>query len=98
MKVKELIDVVNNGCFYSLWQIEHNDAQFLPKKVADDLEIEEHRWYIVTTTVYECEDGFVGIRCATSLKSEMMDWSDTDEVATAYEYEPIQITSYKRKQ
>lgn len=97
MKVQELIDVVNNGCFYSLWQIEDEGVEF-PKEVADNLEIEEHRWYIVTTTVYECEDGFVGIRCTTSLKSEMMDWSDTGYVARAYEYEPIQITSYKRKQ
>lgn len=96
MRKQELIDAVNNGEFYSLWEIKINSI-LPPKRVASNLYIEERRWYIITTTVFECEDGFVGIRCAT-IKSEMIDWSDTGCVAEAYEYEPIQITSYRRKQ
>ena len=44
MKKKDLIDLVNNDCLYSLYDVE----DILPKDVqcvATDLEIDRHPWY-----------------------------------------------------
>lgn len=60
MKKQELIDKINNGCYHSLWQAE----DIIPKeinKVAEGLELDEHRWFSIAVNVYKCEDGFVGI-------------------------------------
>lgn len=45
MKKKELIDLINNDCLYSLYDAE----DIIPKEVqcvATDLELDRHRWYL----------------------------------------------------
>ena len=96
MKVQEVISRVNNGDFNCIFHAE----EALPREVeevANNLNIDEHRWYIITTSVYKCEDGFVGITGPSSLKSESMTWSDTDEWCTAEEYEAVPSIIYKPK-
>ena len=61
MKVKELINYVSKYNFYSLMEIGCTLKE-VPQCVAERLEIEKHRWYTVSTSVYKLEDGFVGIR------------------------------------
>ena len=61
MKVKELIDYVSKYTFYSLIEVEVSLKE-VPQCVAEHLEIEKHRWFSVSTSVYKLEDGFVGIR------------------------------------
>ena len=85
MKVQELIELVNGGKFYSLYEAE--DA--IPvdvEKVASGLELNEHRWYSTAVDVYKCEDGFVGIRGAYQSFSEMQTWKDIDVICGACEY------------
>ena len=70
MKVKELIDYINSNEFYSLWDMEDSfdyNLKELPKKVIENLEIDRHRWYEVSTTVYKLEDGFVGVRGVSNI-------------------------------
>ena len=65
MKVKELINYVNSNDFYILWDMENslfNNYKDLPQRVAENLEIEEHRWYDVSVSVYKLEDSFVGVK------------------------------------
>lgn len=97
MKVQEFIEAVNNGKFHSLWEV-GDEIENCPKIVASGLDFDEHRWYSITTDVYECEDGFVGVRGCSQLKSEMMDWYDAGEETYAEEYEPVQVTTYRPKQ
>ena len=77
MKKKELIDLINNDCLYSLYDAE----DIIPKEVkcvATDLEIDRHRWYSTCVNVYACEDGYVGIYGVNQLYSSGMTFSDCD--------------------
>lgn len=102
MKVKELIDYVNSNEFYSLWNIENAlcrdflDKE-LPQRVAEKLEIDNNRWYEISTSVYKLEDGFVGIRCVSTIYSEYMDAEDCGFRCIASEYQEIPSVTYKRK-
>ena len=96
MKVQEVISRVNNGYFNCIFDAEEALSREV-KEVANNLDIDEHRWYIITTSLYKCEDGFVGITGPSSLKSESMTWSDTDEYCTAEEYEAVPSIIYKPK-
>ena len=96
MKKNELIDLINNGCFYSLYDAE----DIIPKEVkciAKDLEIDRHRWYSTCVNVYACEDGYVGIWGVNKLYSEMMTFSDCDCHCEAFEYEEVTTITYKPK-
>lgn len=99
MKVQELIDFIGENSFHSLWEaeeaIEYKFGTFT--KVADGLDFNEHRWYSISTDVYQCENGYVGVTAPSQLKSEMMTWEDTFSTATASEYEAVQTVTYKCK-
>ena len=101
MKVQELINYVDKRNLYSLWDFEESmtDEKFDElKKVAEGLEIDKHRWYEVSTTVYKVEDGYVGVRGVTHLYSEGMTYSDCAYLCKASEYEEVQTISYRVKQ
>lgn len=96
MKKKELIDLINNGCFYSLYDAE----DIIPEEVqcvAKGLEIDKHRWYSTCVNVYACEDGYVGIRGVNDLYSDSMDYSDCDCRCEASEYKAVATIAYKPK-
>ena len=99
MTVQELIVFVNRGKFYSLWEVndEIENVFGTPIIVADGLNFDEYRWHSITTTVYKCDDGYVGVRGCSQLKSERIDWKDVHEIARAEEYEPVQTITYKPK-
>lgn len=100
MKVKELIDYINSNDFYSLWDMEYSlfyTNKDLPKRVANNLEIEKRRWYEISTSVYKLEDGFVGIRGVSTIYSESMVAEDCGFRCTASEYQEIPSVTYKRK-
>ena len=96
MKKKELIDLINNGCFYSLYDAE----DIIPKEVqcvAKGLEVDRHRWYSTCTNVYACEDGYVGVQGVNDLYSEAMVYSDCDCPCKASEYVEVRTVTYKPK-
>jgi hypothetical protein len=96
MKKKELIDLINNDCLYSLCGAE----DIIPKEVkcvATDLEIDRHSWYSTCVNVYACEDGYVGIVGVNQLYSDMMTFSDCDCCCEASEYEEVTTITYKPK-
>lgn len=97
MKVQELIEKVNSDdrC-YNIYDAENMiDGEY--ECVADNIDIDEHRWYKISTSVYKLEDGYVGIRGVSRLFSEMMTWSDTDVHCEAEEYEQCVRITYKPK-
>ena len=96
MKTKELIDLINNGCFCGIYDVE----DIIPREVqcvAKDLEIDKHRWYSTCVNVYACEDGYVGIRGVNDLYSDSMDYSDCDCYCAASEYKAVATITYKPK-
>ena len=98
MKVKELIDYINSNDFYSLWDMENslfNNDKDLPKRVAENLEKEEYRWYKVSVSVYKLEDGFVGVKGVSFKYPEILD--DYIPKCSASEYQEVKTFNDKRK-
>lgn len=46
------------------------------KVVAEDLDIDEHRWYETSITVVSVYGGLLGMRIVSKMYSESSDWSD----------------------
>lgn len=92
MTKEEAIELINNSdnC-YSLWGAED---LLIGCKFKNRQDYNSHRWYIMATDIYEVEDGYIGVRGVSELKSEMMDYSDTDEHCVAKEYEAVQAITY----
>ena len=95
MDVKEAIELINNSddC-YSLWGAEHllKGCKFVSRQDYDS-----HRWYTMATDIYKVDNGYIGVRGVSELKSEMMGYSDTDEHCFAEEYKAIQTITYVPK-
>lgn len=100
MTTKELIDFVNQGAFFSLYDAEeairekHKDVRIL----ATGLDVEDQRWYSTATTVYLCADGCVGVNGCDRIYAECATYEDINIATTAKEYEAVFIKSYKPKQ
>lgn len=98
MKVKEAIEKIKKSELSSIWDAEEiifEDKN--TKEVASDLNIDERRWYINSTSVYKLEDGYIGIHGPSSLKSEAMGYVDCMEEVTVQEYEEFTTISYRPK-
>lgn len=95
MTKKEAIELINNSdkC-YSLYDAED---LLIECKFRTRQNYNSHRWYIIATDIYEVEDGYIGVRGVSELKTEMMSFSDCDEHCMAEEYEAIQTITYVPK-
>lgn len=91
MKVAEVIKKVNNAKYRSLFDFEED---FNLEIVASELYVDKHRWYETSTTVYECEDGFVGVSGISQTYSDYMDYDDCECECFAEEFEPKQAITY----
>lgn len=91
MKVKELVEKVNNAKYRSLFDF---GEDFNLEIVASELYVDKHRWYETSTTVYECEDGFVGVNGISQMYSDYMDYDDCECECFAEEFEPKQVITY----
>lgn len=94
MTKAELIKLVENEKAYALWDLP--DAEW--KQVASELERDESRWYATAVNVYECTDGFVGVRGVCQIYSEYTTPEDIYFVCTACEYEPKTVVTYVMKE
>ncbi len=68
-----------------------------PKCVKSGLDVDKHRWYEVSTSVYAFGEWFLGVRGASDLFSEEMDFDDCGIKTIAFEMEAQQSTTYVSK-
>lgn len=102
MKVKEVIDVVNNNeeVFVDLWSLTDEDVldeNNIKLELGDcimKLPGEVHRWYTEATNIYRCDDGYVGITGFDYGHGDNVDPHDCFCYCHAEEFEPKQITTY----
>lgn len=98
MKVAEVIELINNEDeLYCLSYAEEMLSKHGVEQVMYGLDPDKHRWYEISTDVYQCEDGFVGVTGLGTMFSDMMCPSDCDVHCSAEEYEPVQVVTYRRK-
>ena len=100
MKVQEFIKLVNGSeePLYSLYmveELEYDHKGDFPKRVMRGLNPDKHRWYEVSTDIYQCEDGYVGVTGVAKVYSEQMSAVDCDELCSAEEYVQVKTITYK---
>ena len=66
------------------------------KEVAQNLDVDTHRWYEISTTVVSLPAGLVGIRFVTNVFSESMDYEDCEHIIEFLEMKEIIVTSYEK--
>ena len=97
MTAQELVDVLNAKEFYAIWEVEEELDGAGAEEVAQ-VDLDEHRWYVLGTTVYQVGDEFVGIFGPVSLKSETMSYSDIGVTCEAFMMEQVPSVTYKEIQ
>lgn len=65
------------------------------KEVDSGLDVDKHRWYEISTTVYEIFGRYLGVRMATDLFSEQMGYSDCSVTIEFFEMKLIQTITYQ---
>jgi hypothetical protein len=94
--VKQLVDEINAAKIYAApWVDEEIDLDGAIRVAGQDLE--EHRWYVVGTVVFQKNNEFFGVRGPVSLKSESMGFRDVEMECVAFEMEQVPSVTYKKK-
>ena len=73
------------------------DAYFTEEydTVAKDIDIDRHRWYELSTTVFKFGDRFLGVRGVSNVFSENMGWGDCDISYDFFEMKEVYTIAYK---
>jgi len=72
------------------------DGYFDDYKIVDEeLDIDKHRWYEISTTVIRIFNKYLGIRHVSNLYSETMVTKDCYETIKFFEMKKIQTVSYE---
>lgn len=101
--MKEIIKMLNE---LDITQTEMEFLEGLPEEiykkyftneVERDLDVDKHRWYETSVSVFETEQGYIGVRSVTDLFSEMSDISDICWTLRFFEMEEVQTITYIKK-
>lgn len=84
-----------NGECYNTFELEElvEGAEL----VKEDVDIEKHRWYETSISIFKCSDGLLGIRLPSQLYSESSEWSDLYSGIEFYEVKEVMEVAYKTK-
>jgi len=95
--IKELKDLKlqqKSGEFTDDLPSEIHGKYFANKPVAEGLDVDKHRWYETTITVYKVAEGFIGVRSCTDLFSESMGYDDVQWEPWFGEMVEVNIPTY----
>ena len=96
---KELIaqakELYKNGECYNTFELEEYLGSDL--LVNNNVNIDKHRWYETSVSIFKCSDGLLGIRLPSQLYSESSEWSDLYSGIEFYEVEEVMEVVYKTK-
>jgi len=84
----------NGGCYNTFSLEEHLGSDLLVK---DNIDIDKHRWYETSVSIFKCSDGLLGIRLPSQLYSESSEWSELYSGIEFYEVEEVMEIAYKTK-
>lgn len=94
MTVKEFIQMVNEGEFWSLRAVDDSDLGEGFERIESGNDLDEHRWYSTAEDIYKLEDGYVGVRGLFQIFSEWDYAKDYGVKCRAYEVEPVPSIKY----
>jgi hypothetical protein len=91
------IDEVNISKYLSLWEAGEDLEARGYSKVAENIDLDRHRWYELSTSIFKYEENYIGIRGVSNIYSESMAYDDVCYSTEAFEVELIPSVTYKRK-
>ncbi len=94
MKVKEFIQMVNEGEFWSLGAVDNSDLGEGFERIESGNDLDEHRWYSTAEDIYKLEDGYVGVRGLFQIFSEWDYAKDYGVKCESYKVEPVPSIKY----
>lgn len=94
MKVEEFIELINEGEFWSLSEVDDCDLGEGFERIQSGNDLDEHRWYSTAEDIYKLEDGYVGVWGLFQIFSEWGYAKDYDVRCAAYEVEPVPSIKY----
>ena len=97
MIVEEFIQMVNEGEFWSLAEVDDSDLGEGFERIQSGNNLDEHRWYSTAEDIYKLEDGYVGVWGLFQIFSEINCASDFKIKCKAYEVEPVPSIKYIKK-
>lgn len=97
MTVEKFIEMVNEGEFWSLWEVDDSDLGEGFERIESGNDLDEHRWYSTAEDIYKLEDGYVGVWGLYQIFSEWSYPKDYDVKCYAYEVEPVPSVKYVKK-
>lgn len=92
-----IIKEVNDAKCVSVYAVKNDCDLFYNAKpvcVKEGLDVDKHRWYETSVSVYAIGEWFLGIAGVSGLFSEPMTFSDCDVETIAYEMEAVQSVTY----
>lgn len=103
--INEIKEFINNngnseGCLDNFIDEHYDEFEDIEFKYIETLETDEHRWYIISTNVYEVFKnnttlGYLAISEVTTLKSESSSYEDLCIDIEAYEVKKIIKESFE---
>ena len=101
-KFEKLIEEINKAELPSLYHLE--DCEFwwegdneVGNLLEEGLNVDKHRWYETSTSVYRVGDFFLGVNGPSQMYSESSSWDDLQHEVIAFEMEKVLIVSYRAK-
>lgn len=67
----------------------------LKKPVATGIDQDEHRWYTMSTSVYQVGEEFMGVRVIDVIKSESTDRSDIGNMIEFFPMKKVMVESFE---
>ena len=68
-----------------------------PKMVKEGMNVDKHRWYEISTSVYRIGEWYLGVCGVSGLFSESMGFDDCMVETNAFEMEQVQSVTYIQK-
>jgi len=65
--------------------------------IDEEIDIEKHRWYETSISVYDTSKGLIGVRHASQLYSESSMWEDLGYTIKFFEMESFEIITFRKK-
>ena len=97
MTVEQFIQMVNEGEFWSLAQVDDSALGEGFERIQSGNDLDEHRWYSTAEDIYKLEDGYVGVWGLFQIFSEWDYAKDYGIMCEAYEVEPVPSIKYVKK-
>jgi hypothetical protein len=94
MKIKEIIEIVENANELYSVNMAHRLIKDKATLVAVGLQPSDRRWYSISTAVYRCDDGYVGVRGVSKSNVEQQTYEDIGITCKAFEMKEIMQPTY----